>query len=66
MNDDPAYTIVHEATHIGIDEPIAQRFRLSQPAIEQIVDRFIVDHLETISKPPIGDTCDTRARHTQV
>ena len=48
MNDDPTYTIVHEATHIGIDEPIVRRFGLSQAVSERIVDRFIVDHFGEI------------------
>jgi hypothetical protein len=48
MNDDPAYAIIHEATHIGIDGPVVQRFELPQPMIERIVDRFVVDHFADI------------------
>lgn len=44
MGDDPASVIVHEAVHIGLDEPIVQRFGLSQQATERLVDRFVADH----------------------
>ena len=48
MGDDPANVIVHEAVHIGLDEPIVERFGLSQGVTEHLVDRFITDHFHDL------------------
>ena len=48
MHEDPSYVIIHEATHIGFDEPIVARYGLQQPALERLVDQFVVDHFDTI------------------
>jgi len=48
MHDDPKYVIIHEATHIGLDKPIVARYGLAQPALERLVDQFIVHHFSEI------------------
>lgn len=39
--DNPAYTIIHEMVHIGIEQPIVERFHLPHPIKEQIVDLLV-------------------------
>ena len=48
MGNEPGMVILHEAVHVGIDEPIVRRFGLSQRVTERIVDRFIVDHFSAL------------------
>lgn len=37
----PANTIIHEITHIGMEQSIVQAFQLSHPMKERVVDQFV-------------------------
>ncbi len=39
--DNPAYTIIHEIVHIGIEESIIAKFNLPHPMKERIVDTYV-------------------------
>lgn len=59
MNSDPAYVVIHEATHIGVDG-LFRRYSLPQPVMERVVDKFVVDHFsEILPKYRMQEWADT-------
>lgn len=55
---EPIHNLVHEMVHIGIERPIVQRFGLSHPEKERLVDRICVvafgDRLANYQVQPMG------------
>lgn len=47
-NRSPEEIIIHEIVHIGIEEPIASRFKLWHTAKERLVDLFVLAHFHTL------------------
>ena len=45
--DNPACTIIHEITHIGIEEAIVNKYNVPHPLKERIVDSFVSLHFKT-------------------
>lgn len=45
--DNPAYTIIHEITHIGIEESIIANFKVPHALKERIVDSFVFLNFKT-------------------
>lgn len=56
----PLGTILHEAVHIGIEEAIVSRYKLSHWEKERIVDQFVMHHFKDVCPnyrmQPISDT----------
>lgn len=46
--DDPAYTIIHEIIHIGIEESIIGKFNIPHSLKERIVDLFIMAYFKDL------------------
>lgn len=42
--DNPANTIIHEITHIGIEASIINKFKVPHPLKERIIDKFVFLH----------------------
>lgn len=59
MYSNPAYTIIHEMVHIGIEQPIVQKYQLPHAIKEQIVDLFVEKHFKDLlpeyRKQPMGN-----------
>ena len=46
--DNPANTLIHEIIHMGIEESIIQRYQVSHPLKERIVDQLVLLHFRTL------------------
>ncbi len=46
--DNPANTLIHEIVHMGIEESIIQRYQVSHPLKERIVDQLVLLHFKTL------------------
>ncbi len=44
----PAYTIIHEIVHMGLEESIVQKYQLSHGDKERLVDRFVYIHFREL------------------
>jgi len=46
--DKPANTLIHEIVHMGVEESIIQRYQVSHPLKERIVDQLVLLHFKTL------------------
>lgn len=46
--DNPANTLIHEIVHMGIEESIIQRYQVSHPMKERIVDQLVLLHFKNL------------------
>ena len=46
--DNPANTLIHEIIHMGIEESIIQRYQVSHPLKERIVDQLVLLHFRAL------------------
>ena len=59
--DNPANTIIHEITHIGIESSIVAKFKVPHPLKERIVDTFVfLNFANYLSSYKIQDLGDNR------
>ncbi|MEL6659242.1 MAG: hypothetical protein AAFP77_28420 [Bacteroidota bacterium] len=57
--ENPANTITHEIVHMGIEQPIVQKYQLPHALKERVVDRFVYvlfgEQLPNYKMQPMGD-----------